>query len=483
MTRYPKSGKGKKWTQKELESVPAEWAGDSLSDGDGLTGEVRAGSDGTVSAVFRFGFKWEGRKARFYCGAWPTVTLAEVRSRRDAARLHLKAGVNPSDHRKAERIESQAKVTATIADAAREAADNLPFKAMFDAWLADGVARADGNAELRRTFGKDVLPSIGATPLRAVTSNTLLGVLRAIGRQRARGRTAERMLSELRQMYRWAIKRNPWRGLLTEGNPAELIETAHVVPADYTPGIRTRTLSADEIRELRSIFATMQANYEAAPNKRSTDRPVLHETRLATWLCLSTACRIGELLMARWEHIDLDIGEWVVPKENTKTKVEWRVLLSDFALRQFKALHELTGETEWCFPARAPGRGESPIAHVCVKSVSKQIGDRQMQFKNRKPLKHRRHDNSLVLADGKNGAWTPHDMRRTAATMMQALRISAEVIDRCQNHVQAGSKVRRHYLHHDYVEEKREAWRLLGQRIEIILAGSNVVPMTPSKAA
>ena len=30
-------------------------------------------------------------------------------------------------------------------------------------------------------------------------------------------------------------------------------------------------------------------------------------------------------------------------------------------------------------------------------------------------------DNSLVLARGANGDWTPHDMRRTAATMMQAL--------------------------------------------------------------
>lgn len=185
--------------------------------------------------------------------------------------------------------------------------------------------------------------------------------------------------------------------------------------------------------------------------------------------------------MARWEHVNLDTAEWLVPAENTKTKTEWRVYLSDFALRQFKALHELTGETEWCFPARSIGQqrdGAPPAStHVCVKSVSKQIGDRQMEFKNRKPLKHRRHDNALVLSEGKNGEWTPHDLRRTAATMMQALRVSPDVIDRCQNHVLAGSKVRRHYLHHDYAEEKREAWRLLGERIEVILTGSNVVPL------
>ncbi len=33
-----------------------------------------------------------------------------------------------------------------------------------------------------------------------------------------------------------------------------------------------------------------------------------------------------------------------------------------------------------------------------------------------------------------------------------------------------GSKVRRHYLHYDYADEKKEAWRLLGERIDSILS-------------
>ncbi|CAN7755123.1 hypothetical protein LJR084_006979 [Variovorax sp. LjRoot84] len=82
-----------------------------------------------------------------------------------------------------------------------------------------------------------------------------------------------------------------------------------------------------------------------------------------------------------------------------------------------------------------------------------------------------------MLADGKNSEWTPHDLRRTASTMRQALRVSPDVIDRCQNHVLPGSKVRRHYLHHDYAEEKCEAWQRLGQRIDAILTANNVVPL------
>lgn len=51
------------------------------------------------------------------------------------------------------------------------------------------------------------------------------------------------------------------------------------------------------------------------------------------------------------------------------------------------------------------------------------------------------------------------------------------MIDRCQNHVIPGSKVRRHYLHYDHAEEKREAWSLLGERLDAIFATGNVVPI------
>ena len=178
-------------------------------------------------------------------------------------------------------------------------------------------------------------------------------------------------------------------------------------------------------------------------------------------------CRIGELLLSEWKHVDMQVAEWFIPKENAKGAVgkaqDQTVYLSPFALRQFKHLHQLTGKTPWCFPARD---NEGPVD---VKSVSKQVGDRQEQFKARRPLKNRRHDNTLVLTAGANGGWTPHDLRRTGATMMQALGVSLDVIDRCQNHVLAGGRVRRHYLHHDYSREKRDAWLRLGKHVEAIL--------------
>jgi len=188
----------------------------------------------------------------------------------------------------------------------------------------------------------------------------------------------------------------------------------------------------------------------------------------AVWICLSTLCRIGELLKSEWRHVDLENGTWFIPAEATKghkgKRQDHHVFLSSFALNQFKRLREETGHTPFCFPSK------DESSHVDTKTVSKLIGDRQCCFKNRsKPLSGRHHDDSLVLSQGNKGEWTPHDLRRTGATMMQELGVTLEIIDRCQNHLLGGSKVRRHYLHYDYAKEKNEAWSILGDRLETIL--------------
>ncbi|WP_322051503.1 tyrosine-type recombinase/integrase [Paraburkholderia bannensis] len=188
------------------------------------------------------------------------------------------------------------------------------------------------------------------------------------------------------------------------------------------------------------------------------------KTELALWICLSTLCRIGELLIAERKHVDLEKGTWLIPRANVKGSRENRrehlVFLSDFARQKFAELLELSSYSTWLFPARNKLKGD---AHVCTKSVSKQIGDRQTMFQNRsKPLSKRKNDDSLVLAGGANGNWTPHDLRRTGATMTQELGVSLDVIDRCQNHIVARLKVRRHYLLYAYATEKTLAWKMLG---------------------
>ncbi|MFC0132989.1 integrase [Massilia eurypsychrophila] len=403
------------------------------------------------------------------------LSLADARMEADRIRAMARAGVDfqvetlQALDAEARRVADEQ--SAEIRRAEIDRTENLTVLDMFDAWLLNGVSRKDDNAELRRSFAADVLPKIGAIPIKSLTEHELRAVLRAMV-DRGVNRAAVMVRNSLTQMFAWAEKRQPWRKLLVDGDPMDLIEIKKIVSPDYDlDNQRDRILSSAEICELREIFARMRTEFHSAPNRRVIVRPVEQVTQCAVWIMLSTLCRVGEMSMARWEHVDLTAAEWFIPKANVKDNVaDLKVYLSAFSLEQFRQLHKETGHTDWCFPGRGAER------HLDVKSISKQVGDRQAMFKKakdgsaRKPMANRRHDNTLVLGGGKNGAWTPHDLRRTGATMMQSLGISLELIDRCQNHVLAGSKVRRHYLHHDYAEEKREAWRILGARLSEILA-------------
>lgn len=459
-----------KLTQRALEAVSASQSGAVLRDEGGLFGKVRAKADGAVGISFYYRYRFDGKSKDMSCGTWPCDSVASIRARRDDARAKVADGLNPAIEKKLARHERQEEVASKLAAVELQRATNLTVKDMFEAWTTDGVRRKDGNAMLKRMFAADVQPAIGAVAVKDVTEHHLRAVLRAMV-ECGVNRSAVMQRNNLTQMFAWARKRQPWRKLLVDGDPMELIEIEKIVSPDYDiDDYKDRVLSHDEIRELHATITSMHTEHEAAPNKRIGRQPLAATTERAIWIMLSTLCRVGETSMARWEHVDLAAGTWFIPKENVKDNIaDLIVYLSTFALDQFRQLHASTGHNAWCFPAR------NNDGSIEGKSISKQVGDCQAMFKKNKdgtpraPLKCRRSDNTLVLAGGKNGTWTPHDLRRTGATMMQALGISLDIIDRCQNHVLSGSKVRRSYMHHDYADEKRAAWGTLGEKLESVI--------------
>jgi integrase len=363
----------------------------------------------------------------------------------------------------------QADLKQAKADAAEKyKTEAATFNDLYLVWLRDGVSRSDGNKYISQSFSKHAIPTLGDIEVRKLTEHHLRNAYRTTI-ESGKVATAVELSKDIRQMLRWAEMRKPWRALLIDGNPSELVEIDKLLPTDYTKE-RKRLLSIDEIKKLKTAFDNSAQTYADAPIKYGTERPIKKEIQIAMWLCLSTLCRIGELLMTEWKHVNFKEKTWFIPAANTKGerggKRDQLVYLSDFSLEQFKLLHQLSGKTLWAFPAK------NNDGHVCIKSASKLIGDRQVQFKSRtKKLKFRVESNSLVLGDEE---WTPHDLRRTGATMMQKLKVHRDVINLCQNHV-IGTKVDRVYLLDEYADEKREAWQKLGDRIEAILSADNVV--------
>jgi integrase len=371
--------------------------------------------------------KWRERKkglGPFRDGRNDVAGLTVSAARREAERLKNEVrhkGADPVDDRRRQAQER-----------AKEQAGRVLVKELFERWaVTDLINRKDQGAEARRMVLKDVLPFIGDLNIKDVRKGHVAEITDRL-LQRGVNRMAKVVLSLTRQMFRFAVTRD-----LLESDPTALLSKKNIGGANVE---RDRVLDEDEIKELAKKLPTANMSETAT---------------LAVWIVLATCCRIGELLKARWDHVDLERKCWRIPAQNSKNNREHTVYLSSFAVCHFTKLKELTGVGEWCFPASRKSDC------LCSKTVTKQITDRQRSegLKNRS-----KQIGALKLS---RGIWKPHDLRRTGATLMNALGVLPEVAERCLNHMEE-NKIKRIYQRYGYEAEMRQAWEKLGERLELL---------------
>lgn len=397
-----------------------------LSDGNGLFLRVRP--DGTKSWLLIYTFS--GKRRKLGLGGFDTMSLKLARERAQQARDELACQIDPQ-------LAKQERETSQEAQRQAEAA-RITISNLFERWFSAELSRRkDKGAEARRSFEKDILPSLGNIAAEDLKRNMIALLLDSVS---ARGAPiiARNLLGDLRQMFGYAIKRG-----FVENDP-----TSHLKRDDFgKKNERDRVLDEAEIKLLFKKLADAE----------------LHDASIASiWIMLSTCCRVGEISQARWEHIDFLAKTWRIPPGNAKNKKEHTISLSDFAISHFHNLQRLVdiagAETSpWVLPA------SQVDGHVCLKSLAKQIGDRQRGEKpammNRSKLTQ-----SLELPRGK---WTPHDLRRSGATLMGNLGIRPDVIEKCLNHIQQ-NRLERIYQRQALKAEQAEAWQLLGARLELL---------------
>lgn len=440
---------------KQLESLTLGDVGRRLFDGDGLYGRVRAQKTGVV-VTFEYRFTDQGRTRTASCGKWPEMSLRDIRKERDAKQALVAAGTDPIERERSAKLqvkleEAQAleQQKADLARLAIEAATKRTLADAMDQWERLELSRRkDRGLETMRALRKDVLPVLGQAALVDIRRAMLVNVLDAVVDRGARV-MANHLFGDLRQFFNFAVARewvpsHPLAGLTKEKIGGRQKE-------------RERFLSEQEIVQLRDQLP--MAN-------------LLQTTEAAIWIMLGTCCRVGELSQAQWKDVNLDRGEWSIPAGNSKNARDHLVYLSDFVASHFRSLQSLTGDSDWCIPAR------NGIDHVCLKSIAKQIKDRQRDT----ALSNRTKATGTLLLPG--GPWTPHDLRRTGATLMGELGVSGEVIEKCLNHVEM-SKLKRIYQRHERREEQRDAWRRLGDRLDLLTrAGAdNVVALSIQRRA
>ena len=216
---------------------------------------------------------------------------------------------------------------------------------------------------------------------------------------------------------------------------------------------RKRTLTETEIK-------TLWASIDNAS--------MSNEIRRALKLILVTAQRPGEVTGMHTR--ELDGHWWTIPAERAKNGQEHRVYLTDTAL-------ELIGDTTgkgFVFPTPHQAKEQPIDAHAMPVAVRRNLEwpltDKKGKqlYGNGKPATENRLD---------VGKFTPHDLRRTAATFMASMGFMDEIIDAVLNHVKQG--IIRTYNRHGYDKEKQQALEAWGRKLEAITTGteSNVIPL------
>jgi integrase len=164
-------------------------------------------------------------------------------------------------------------------------------------------------------------------------------------------------------------------------------------------------------------------------------------------LLLLTAQRREKVVSMKWSDVSVD-GVWSIPTDPREKGNAGELKLPELALDIIRKQPRIRDN-----PYVFAGRGD---AHINGYSKSKRAFDAKLPVDT--------------------PAWTLHDLRRTARSLMSRAGVSAEHAERVLGHRQQG--VRGIYDRHEYHDEKRDALAKLAALIDgIVHPKDNVLPM------
>lgn len=354
-------------------------------------------------------------------GRYPQISLKDAHQRADLVLETAAHGKDPAAEKKQQRANTIEAVICTFCDVYLEHGGKRPH--------APSYIKAT-----RRLFERHVIPRWRGRPINTITRATvseLLGEIRKKQPNRIGGPlAANRTLAAVRKLFNWSIQ----QGKL-EVNPATLIER----PSPEEP--RDRTLTCEEISMVWSQMKKLERMAQLGDDNEFNEKKFVTPLGQFFKLLLVTGQRRTAVAHMRWQDIS-DTGVWTIPAgPGMKSKHNHTVPLSSLAQ---EILAECPRQGEYIFPiskADRPVSGFGPFKRQLDKLVAtEQETNKQKQI----------------------SAWTLHDLRRTAASLMRKeLRLSTEIIGRVLGHAEKGF-TERHYLKLDLIEEKHDALEAWG---------------------
>ena len=145
--------------------------------------------------------------------------------------------------------------------------------------------------------------------------------------------------------------------------------------------------------------------------------------------------------------MDFDQGEWHIPAENSKTGKPHIVFLSEQAIGLFRELDKLASGSALVMPGR--GSLTKPFAQNAINNALK-----------------------VALAGQDIPAFTIHDLRRTASTLLHENGWPSDVVEKALNHTIGG--VRGVYNRAEYEPQRREMLQFWSNYVEQLMGSGKV---------
>ena len=386
------------------------------------------------SKYWRMDYRFAGKKKTLALGVYPDVSLALARERRTEARKLLANGADPSEVKKAAKVQADA-VSANCFEAI--AREWLEVKS--PEWASTTAHKAN------RTLVNDIFPSLGKRPILEINPPEVLRVLRAIEAREA-FETAKHAKILCGQIFRYAVATGK----------AERDPTPDLRGALKNVRVKHHAAITDPIKvgELLRAIDAFEGSFVV---------------KCALKLCPLVFLRQGELRQASWSEINFDTAQWLVPENGgRKATVDGErvtgmkmnephiVLLSKQAIAILRELQQVTGAGRFIFPsARSPlgSEAQRPMSENAIRCALRAMGYA-------------------------NEDMTPHGFRTMASTLLDNNNFDPKLIERQLAHCEKDA-VKAAY--------KREMWKMYlpdrmammqwwADYLDKLKAGAEVIP-------
>ena len=290
-----------------------------LTDGDGMVLLVHPNG----SKYWRFRYRFGGKEKMLALGKYPEVSLADARARRDEARKQLANGADPSETKKAVKVEQE-----------QEA---ITFEMVARDWHTSNQKWSESHsARVLKSLEDNLFAAIGKRNIAELKTRDLLVPIKAV-EMSGRLEVAARLQQRTTAIMRFAVQSG-----LIDYNPAQEIAGA------IASGNRQHR-PALELKRISDLLGKIDGY---------TGRPL---TRWATELTLLIFIRSSELRFARWSEINFETSMWTIPPERepipgvkhshrgSKMRTPHLVPLSKQALAILKQIKQFCGEHELIF--------------------------------------------------------------------------------------------------------------------------------------